>query len=79
MTKILFLPQGEMVSSEIFKPKGGVLDTLGAGDTFVAATIFARVVSSQTLEESIKFGCKVAGAKCGAHGFQHLHGFNNYL
>ncbi|ELT97310.1 hypothetical protein CAPTEDRAFT_199965 [Capitella teleta] len=53
-----------------------VVDTLGAGDTFVAASI--SVLSSHestdndVLLKAIDYGCRVAGAKCGGQGFDHL-------
>ncbi|XP_023223753.1 ketohexokinase-like isoform X1 [Centruroides sculpturatus] len=48
-----------------------VIDTLGAGDTFVAATI-SMLSSEQKPEEAVRFGCRVAGFKCGRHGFEEL-------
>lgn len=49
-----------------------VVDTLGAGDTFVAATIFA-LNNEKSLADAIDFGCRVAGAKVGGFGFDHLN------
>jgi ketohexokinase len=69
----------QICSSPAFKPKTGVVDTLGAGDTFLAATLFALQILNYKLQEAIEFGCRVAGAKCGAHGFQHLHKFQEYI
>ena len=66
-------------SSQSFKPKDGVIDTLGAGDTFLAATLFALWILSYDLNASIELGCKVAGAKCGYYGFKHLHHFQKYI
>ncbi|XP_067008633.2 ketohexokinase [Anabrus simplex] len=48
-----------------------VIDTLGAGDTFCAATI-AALNSGCTLHEGITFGCQIAGAKVGMHGYDGL-------
>lgn len=62
--------QGQLVTSCCFPPdKLG--DTLAAGDTFNAATIFA-LMEGKTLGEAITFGCKVAGAKCGIQGIRGL-------
>lgn len=69
----------QIFSSPAFKPKTGVIDSLGAGDTFLAATLFALHILNYKLQEAIQFGCQVAGAKCGAHGFQHLHKFQEYI
>ncbi|RWS01225.1 ketohexokinase-like isoform X2 [Dinothrombium tinctorium] len=65
--------------SPIFSPKFGVVDTLGAGDTCIAAIVFAITVLAYTVKEAIKFGCRVAGAKCGMHGFERLHEFKNLI
>ena len=47
------------------------MDTLGAGDTFNAAVIHKLMLGSN-IGEAIKFGCRVAGAKCGMEGFDGL-------
>ncbi|KAK7096212.1 ketohexokinase-like [Littorina saxatilis] len=60
------------VTSPAFPPEV-VMDTIGAGDTFNAATIFA-LNSGKDLGESVTFGCKVAGAKCGMMGNAGLRG-----
>ncbi|KAF8763608.1 ketohexokinase-like [Argiope bruennichi] len=54
---------GEVVSSGAFPPPE-IVCTLGAGDTFVAATIMA-LCRKKSLAEAIKIGCQVAGARCG--------------
>ncbi|CAG5136660.1 unnamed protein product [Candidula unifasciata] len=59
-----------IVTSSAFLPET-VQDTCGAGDTFVAATIFA-LSRGQGLLKAITFGCAVAGAKCGMQGFKGL-------
>ncbi|CAH1775311.1 unnamed protein product [Owenia fusiformis] len=58
------------VTSAIFPPPK-VIDTLGAGDTFNAATISA-LSKGHSLKDSITYGCKIAGAKCGIEGFDKL-------
>ena len=59
-----------VVHSPAFPP-ACVVDTLGAGDTFNAATIFALAHGS-ALKDSIRFGCRVAGAKVGVVGWEPL-------
>ena len=72
------LTQGSSpVTSSIFPPES-LLDTLGAGDTFNAATILA-LSTGKTVHEAITFGCRVAGAKCGALGYKHLNGMQKFL
>lgn len=62
--------EGRIVRSSAFPPSE-VIDTLGAGDTFNAATIFA-LFNGRPLQESISFGCKIAGAKVGVRGWEPL-------
>ena len=62
----------QVFQSPAFPPKNGVVDTLGAGDTFIASTIFAMHVFKFELGEAIKFGCRVAGAKCGIEGYEQI-------
>lgn len=52
-----------------------VLDTLAAGDTFNAATIYS-LSQGHSLSRAIKFGCYVAGTKCGIHGLWELKSYN---
>lgn len=61
---------GEIVSSCSYPPVK-VVDTLGAGDTFNAGVIFS-LRQGRTLKEALEFGCKIAGKKCGIHGFDGL-------
>ncbi|PVD36335.1 hypothetical protein C0Q70_03314 [Pomacea canaliculata] len=61
---------GTLIISPAFPPEE-VIDTLGAGDTFIGAAVFA-LNQGENLQESVKFACKVAGAKCGIMGNQGL-------
>ena len=49
-------------------PPEKVVDTVGAGDTFIAATI-ASLSRGKDFRSSVDFGCQVAGAKVGINGF----------
>ena len=70
----------KQVSSKAFTPKNGVVDTTGAGDAFIAATIFSLdILTDRLLEESVTFGCKFAGAKCGTFGNQGIDNFEQFL
>ena len=62
--------QGQLVTSPCFPPEK-LCDTLAAGDTFNAATIYA-LAKGKTLADAITFGCKIAGAKCGMQGIKGL-------
>jgi len=53
-----------------FPPKK-VIDTLGAGDSFVGSTIH-MLNKGESLESAITFGCKYAGAKCGQVGLKNI-------
>lgn len=57
---------GLLCNSPVFPPEK-LVETLGAGDTFNAAVIFA-LCRDQTLQDAITLGCRVAGAKCGMKG-----------
>ncbi|KAG8276959.1 hypothetical protein J6590_052877 [Homalodisca vitripennis] len=62
---------GEVVDSAACPPPA-VVDTLGAGDTFLAATIVC-LSQGYDLRQSIAAGCRVAGVKVGASGFSAVH------
>ena len=62
-----------LVTSPAFPPNH-VTDTIGAGDTFIAGTIFAFCRGAD-VEESLRYGCRLAGAKCGVRGFSELKDF----
>ena len=66
-----------VVSSPAFPPTE-VTDTVGAGDTFMAATMFS-LCAGKSIDLAIRFGCQVAGAKCGMRGFSGLKGAQKML
>ncbi|KAM6086123.1 ketohexokinase isoform 2-T2 [Theristicus caerulescens] len=63
-------PDGELVHSDAFPPET-LVDTLGAGDTFNAAVIFA-LSEGKSLQDALTFGCQIAGRKCGIQGFDGI-------
>ncbi|XP_077008498.1 ketohexokinase isoform X3 [Tamandua tetradactyla] len=63
-------PDGRLLHSDAFPPPR-VLDTLGAGDTFNAAVIFS-LSQGKGMQEALRFGCQVAGKKCGLQGFDGI-------
>lgn len=52
-------------------PPSTILDTLGAGDTFCAAVIYA-LVRKKSLQEALTFGNQIAGAKVGGYGYDGI-------
>jgi ketohexokinase len=48
-----------------------IVDTIGAGDTFLASTLYG-VASGLPLATAADFGCRVAGVKCGQIGYVAL-------
>lgn len=52
-------------------PPEKIVDTLGAGDTFCAATLFA-LNKGKEIQEAIKFGSKIAGLKVGFYGYDGI-------
>ncbi|XP_068171231.1 ketohexokinase isoform X1 [Antennarius striatus] len=63
-------PDGTVVHSDAFPPEA-LVDTLGAGDTFNAAVIYT-LANGGTLQDALTFGCRVAGSKCGFHGYDSI-------
>ena len=68
---------GDVTTSPIYPPHK-VVDTLGAGDTFNAATVYA-LSNGADVTSAIKFGCFVAGTKCGGVGLKGIKGLQNRL
>ena len=56
-----------MVSSPAFPPSA-VVDTVGAGDTFLAGVVWG-LTSGRPLGEALREACALAGRKVGVHGF----------
>ncbi|KAF0876281.1 KHK Ketohexokinase, partial [Crocuta crocuta] len=63
-------PDEQLLHSDAFPPPR-VVDTLGAGDTFNASVIFS-LAQGKTMQEALRFGCQVAGKKCGLQGFDGI-------
>ncbi|XP_052042200.1 ketohexokinase isoform X2 [Apodemus sylvaticus] len=63
-------PDGQLLHSDAFPPPR-VVDTLGAGDTFNASVIFS-LSKGHSMQEALRFGCQVAGKKCGLQGFDGI-------
>ena len=71
---------GQIFEFPAFKPKNGVIDTIGAGDTFNASVV-ASLNLNQNLKKALENGCRVAGTKVGQFGFKNLKDvfYNNQL
>ncbi|XP_045931846.1 ketohexokinase isoform X2 [Micropterus dolomieu] len=65
-------PDGLVVHSDAFPPET-LVDTLGAGDTFNSAVIYT-LSNGGSLQDALTFGCRVAGKKCGFHGYDGIAG-----
>ncbi|XP_036190991.1 ketohexokinase isoform X2 [Myotis myotis] len=63
-------PDGQLLHSDAFPPPR-VVDTLGAGDTFNASVIFS-LSQGKSMQEALRFGCQVAGKKCGLQGYDGI-------
>ncbi len=64
------LADGTIVQSPCFPPDK-LVDTLGAGDTFVAGTLH-KLNAEYSVEDSVTYGCQIAGIKCGKRGLNIL-------
>ncbi|CAL9706575.1 unnamed protein product [Knipowitschia caucasica] len=64
------IKDGVLFHSSAFPPMK-LVDTLGAGDTFNASVIHV-LSQGGDLQEALSFGCRVAGAKCGFHGYDEI-------
>merc|ERR1719491_2220675 len=51
--------EGKIIDISAYKPTSGVIDTIGAGDTF-NATVVACLSQGKNLAQSLDIGCKVA-------------------
>lgn len=60
----------EMVSMPAYAPKA-VLDTIGAGDTFIAGAIRA-LLAKRDIRYALRCANTVAGLKCGQYGFANV-------
>ncbi|XP_063767051.1 ketohexokinase isoform X3 [Eleginops maclovinus] len=63
-------PDGVLLHSDAFPPET-VVDTLGAGDTFNSAVIYT-LSNGGSVQDALTFGCRVAGRKCGFHGYDGI-------
>ncbi|KAJ8893174.1 hypothetical protein PR048_005757 [Dryococelus australis] len=63
-------PDGSIYHSPGFPPHC-VVETLGAGDTFLAAAVFS-LSSGHSLRHAITFACRIAGAKVGMYGYSGI-------
>ncbi len=67
---VALLADGTIIESSAFPPTH-IVDTLGAGDTFNAGIIHARL-SELDWQQTLSFACQLAGKKCGQMGFENL-------
>lgn len=63
--------QGSAVLHSPAFPPHKIIDTLGAGDTFNAGIIHG-LLEQQELSDALQTACRLAGKKCGQHGFEQL-------
>ncbi|KAM4741805.1 ketohexokinase isoform 1-T2 [Anableps anableps] len=63
-------PDGLLLHSDAFPPET-LVDTLGAGDTFNAGVLYT-LSNGGSLQEALTFGCRIAGRKCGFHGYDGI-------
>ncbi len=65
-----FLPDGTRHTAPTFPPPR-VVDTVGAGDTFIAGLIDA-LAAGRPVPLALEAACRLAGRKVGQEGFDHL-------
>ncbi|XP_008400713.1 ketohexokinase isoform X4 [Poecilia reticulata] len=63
-------PDGLLLHSDAFPPET-LVDTLGAGDTFNAGVLHT-LSNGGSVQDALTFGCRVAGRKCGFHGYDGI-------
>ncbi|ALC43701.1 CG7551 [Drosophila busckii] len=62
---------GKYTRMPAYRPKP-LRDALGAGDTFVAAFIYAVYARGRSTEIAVDFGNRMASHKCTKHGYDHI-------
>ncbi|XP_045170827.2 ketohexokinase-like [Mercenaria mercenaria] len=67
----------QLVCSPAITPEK-LVDTLGEGDTFNAGFIYA-FSRGKSVAKAVKFGCMVAGHKCGCNGFSCVKGMQRNM
>ncbi|XP_023342808.1 ketohexokinase [Eurytemora carolleeae] len=70
-TRVDELSEPKIFSSPAFPPPDGIVDTIGAGDTF-NATIIGCISQGWELDRCLLLACQVAGRKVGIRGFKGL-------
>ena len=60
-----------MLREDLVLTEGGAVDSVGAGDTFIAALIFALSRGAEPAQ-ALRCGCAVAGRKVTQRGFSGL-------
>lgn len=63
-------PDGTVKHSDTYPPEK-VIDTLGAGDTFIAG-VMCSLSKGFSLQDTLNFSCSLAGVKCGMQGYDGL-------
>lgn len=67
-------PAGDYFECQTYPPQNGIVDTLGAGDTFCAGTLNA-LMGNLDASKAIEQGCRIAGFKCGHFGYDCVKDF----